>query len=64
VQIKDMMKERIDKLQQELTNYEKVKDFVMLSEPFSIENNTLTSTLKTKRKVIMDLYAHQIEAMY
>ena len=64
VQIRDHMLERINQLQNELTNYEKIKDFVLLTEPFSIEANTLTSTLKTKRKVILKLYKKQIDAMY
>jgi long-chain acyl-CoA synthetase len=64
VQIREHMLERINRLQHELTNYEKVKDFVLLVEPFSIEANTLTSTLKTKRKVILELYKTQIDAMY
>jgi long-chain acyl-CoA synthetase len=63
-QIRKHLKERIDQLQFELSNYEKIKDFILLSEPFSIENNTLTSTLKTRRKAILELYAHEIDAMY
>ena len=63
-QIRDFMMQRITKLQDELTPYEKVKDFALLKEPFSIEADTLTSTLKTKRKVIIKLYNKQIEAMY
>ncbi len=63
-QIRSLMKERVNKLQEELTGYEKVKDFILLDEPFSIEGNTLTSTLKTKRKVILELYKKEIDVMY
>jgi long-chain acyl-CoA synthetase len=63
-QIREHIQERINKLQLELSGYEKIKDFALLTEPFSIEANTLTSTLKTKRKVILDLYKAQIDAMY
>ena len=62
--VREHIKERINKLQKELSGYEKVKEFTLLHEPFSIETNTLTSTLKTKRKVIIARYKKQIEAMY
>lgn len=63
-QIREYFQEKINGLQNELASFEKIKDFTLLQEPFSIEANTLTSTLKTKRKVIVDLYSKQIEAMY
>lgn len=63
-QIKAYIREKINALQSELSGYEKIKDFILLSEPFSIENDMLTSTLKTKRKVINKLYAKLIEGMY
>jgi len=63
-QVKNFMRERIEKCQEELTGYEKVKEFVLLAEPFSIEGGTLTSTLKTKRKVIVKKYASLIDGMY
>lgn len=63
-QIKAHVQEKINALQSELSGYEKIKEFTLLSEPFSIENNMLTSTLKTKRKVINELYSKLIEGMY
>jgi long-chain acyl-CoA synthetase len=64
VQIREHIHEKINALQKELSGYEKIKDFTLLREPFSIEANTLTSTLKTKRKVILQMYKTQIEEMY
>jgi len=58
------IRERMDRLQSSLPNYEKVTHFTLLSEPFTIENNMLTSTLKTKRRVIEKQYAELIEKMY
>jgi long-chain acyl-CoA synthetase len=63
-QIREHIHEKINALQKELSGYEKIKDFALLMEPFSIESNTLTSTLKTKRKVILQMYKAQIEEMY
>ncbi len=58
------IRERMEKLQSSLPKYEKVTHFTLLSEPFTIENNMLTSTLKTKRRVIEKQYADIIEKMY
>ncbi|MCK5822942.1 MAG: long-chain fatty acid--CoA ligase [Bacteroidales bacterium] len=60
----DFFKQRIDKLQEELSPYERIVKFTLLSEPFSIENNALTSTLKIKRKLISEQYKNVIEKMY
>lgn len=63
-QIRELISKRFDALQSELSDYEKIKDFVLLSEPFSIESDTLTSTLKIRRKVIVKKYASVIDKMY
>lgn len=59
-----LFQERLDLIQEELTPYERVIKFTLLAEPFSIENNAMTSTLKLRRKVILEKYGDQIEKMY
>ena len=38
--------------------------FLILSEPFSLDNGTLTQTMKLKRKIVLDRLNDQIEALY
>lgn len=59
-----MMAARIDALQQELAHYEKVKRFVLLPAPLTIENGELTNTLKIRRRVVCERYAALIDKMY
>ena len=59
-----MLSERIDTLQQQLANYEKIKRFTLLTKPFTMEAGELTNTLKIKRAVLNKNYAEQIEEMY
>jgi long-chain acyl-CoA synthetase len=59
-----MLSERIDTLQQQLANYEKIKRFTLLTKPFTMEAGELTNTLKIKRAVLNKNYADQIEEMY
>lgn len=63
-EIHEFIQHRIDKLQSELASFERVVKFTLLHEPFSIENNAMTSTLKFRRKVIMENYKELIEEMY
>ncbi len=63
-EVKEFIRQRIEILQEELSSYEKVARFTLISEPFSVENNAMTSTLKFKRRVISEKYKTEIEAMY
>ena len=63
-QIYDMMKERIDTLQQQLAHYEQIKCFTLLPHAFSMERGELTNTLKIKRRVLNENYRREIDKMY
>lgn len=61
----------IAKFEEEVENYnanfgqwEKVKKFRLLPQPWGIETGELTPTLKLKRKIIHQKYANYIEEMY
>ena len=62
--INEMMKERIDTLQQQLAHYEQIKRFTLLPRNFTMERGELTNTLKLKRRVLNENYKKEIEAMY
>ena len=63
-QIYEMMKERIDTLQQQLAHYEQIKCFTLLPHAFSMERGELTNTLKIKRRVLNENYRKEIDKMY
>ena len=63
-QIIEMMKERIDTLQQQLAHYEQVKRFTLLPHHLSMEKGELTNTLKIRRRVLYENYKEQIDKMY
>lgn len=63
-EIYDMMKERIDTLQQQLAHYEQIKRFTLLPHHFSMENGELTNTLKLRRPVICKNYKEEIDKMF
>ena len=60
----ELFKSRIGTLQQQFANYEQIKRFTLLPEPFSMERGELTNTLKIKRAAIAKNYKDVIDKMY
>lgn len=44
--------------------YEQVREFQLIPEPFTVENGLLTPSLKVKRPQVCTAYHHDIEKMY
>ncbi len=63
-QVIAMMQTRIDILQQSLAPYETVKRITLLPEPFSIDRQEMTSTLKIRRNIVQQHYKELIDKMY
>ncbi|KMK51148.1 long-chain fatty acid--CoA ligase [[Actinobacillus] muris] len=59
-----MFEKRINELQKELAGFEQIKKFTLLPQAFSTKMEEITPTLKLRRKVILERYRTQIEAMY
>jgi long-chain acyl-CoA synthetase len=61
----DMVGETVTtQLKGKFGGYEIPKKFLLLPEPFSLDNGMLTQTMKLKRKVVMDKLNDRIEALY
>jgi long-chain acyl-CoA synthetase len=63
-EIKKLYTDEIARLQKDLPGFERVRRFEILAEPLSMENGEITPSLKVKRKVVEQKYAHLIEKMY
>ena len=55
---------RIVEANRQLAKYETIKKFKLLAEPFSVENEMLTPTMKVRRKNVMQVYNDLIDSMY
>jgi len=55
---------RVEKVNEHLSNYERIKKMVLLEEEMTLESGQLTPSLKVKRRVVNQMYAAQIEGMY
>lgn len=63
-EIIQLFEKRLQEIQQDLAGFEQIKKFTLLSQAFSTKMDELTPTLKLRRKVILERYKTQIEAMY
>ena len=63
-QIYKMLDKEMDQFQKKLANYERVRKFVLLDRPFTIESGEITPSLKIKRKYVEERYQDLIEQMY
>ena len=61
---KNKIKVSIDKVNQELSIIEKIKKFIIIDDPFTIENQMLTPTMKIRRHQIKKVFGEQIEKLY
>lgn len=54
----------LKRLSNELAKFERIRNFVVKRNPFSIESGELTPTLKAKRRVVEKKYAEEIAKLY
>ena len=54
----------IQKMNNSLTKIEKIKNFIIIEEQFSIENGFMTPTLKLKRYKIIQEHENKLEKLY
>lgn len=63
-EIYKLLEKDMDQFQKKLANFERVRKFVMLDRPFTIESGEITPSMKVKRKFIEERYQDLIEQMY
>jgi long-chain acyl-CoA synthetase len=62
--VRRLFADEVGRLFKGYEGFKKPTTFALLSEPFSIENNMLTPTLKLKRRVVADRYRDLVERLY
>ncbi len=59
-----LFESELEAFQEPLARYEKSKKILLIGDPFTIENEQLTPSLKVRRRKVEEAYAKQIEALY
>lgn len=58
------LEEEVGKMNASFAQYEKIKKFRLLPQPWTIEKGEMTPKLSLKRKVIKEHYQHEIDKIY
>jgi long-chain acyl-CoA synthetase len=56
--------EAVDRVNKDLSVIEKVRRFILADEPFTVENEMLTPSIKIRRHVIKEKYGERLDALY
>ena len=62
--VRERIQEEVDRVNEEFESYERIKQFRLVEEEFSEENDLLTPTMKKKRRNILDRFADEVEMIY
>jgi long-chain acyl-CoA synthetase len=54
----------VDRVNDDLSVIERVRRFILADEPFTIENEQMTPSMKIRRHVIRKVYAERLDALY
>ena len=54
----------VDRVNADLSVIEKVRRFILADEPFTVENQQLTPSIKIRRHVIREVYGERLDALY
>jgi long-chain acyl-CoA synthetase len=61
---KDKVQFFVDKVNSELSIIEKIKKFIIIDTPFTVENEMLTPTMKIRRYQVKKIFGDQLEKLY
>lgn len=54
----------VERVNKDLSVIERIRRFILADEPFSIENEQLTPSLKIRRHVLKQVYGERLDALY
>ena len=63
-EIVEVFKKEIRTFSKDLASHEKIRDFRLLPNEFTVETGEITPTMKVKRRVIAEKYADQISSIF
>ena len=63
-ELRKAMQDALDRINKNLSVIERVRRFIIVDEPFSIDNAMLTPSMKIRRHVIKAKYGEPLEALY
>ncbi len=63
-EVKEIYQKEMREFSKDLASHEKIRDFRLLDQEFTVETGEITPTLKVKRRVISEKFGHIIEDIF
>jgi long-chain acyl-CoA synthetase len=62
--VRDLIQQEVERVNEPFESHERIKQFRLVPQEFTPENELLTPTMKKKRRSILDRWADEIEEIY
>ena len=59
-----MMREHLDRFSGEFKQFEKIKQFKLITEEFTVENGLLTPKMSVKRRKVLEKHDADLQSLY
>jgi len=63
-EVRKLIEREVEERNRQLASFESIKRFHILPQDFTIERGEMTPTMKIKRKVVVERYAKELDALY
>ncbi len=64
IKVRAQLQQEIDRLNEELPNFQRIRNFILSDHEWNIESGEVTTTLKPVRYLLLERHQAQIEKMY
>ncbi len=62
--VREYIQEEVDRINEDFESHETIKQFALVPQEFTEENDMLTPTMKKKRRVILDRFGDRVDRIY
>jgi long-chain acyl-CoA synthetase len=63
-ELEEKVSSAVKKANENLSQIEKVRRYIITKEPFSTDNGMLTATMKVRRHMVKEVYGEQLDNLY
>ena len=59
-----LFKGEVERFSEKFKGFESVREFALIDRDFTVDNEMLTPSLKLKRRKVLEVHGHLLEALY
>jgi long-chain acyl-CoA synthetase len=62
--VRALFKGEVERFSEKFKGFESVREFALIDKDFTVDNEMLTPSLKLKRRKVLEVHGHLLEALY